>query len=67
MRAQIAALLVPLSSVITPFEGDAVNLNNGFKKVENYGVMSGKQGNEIPMLAYIIMVKGSVGVIVRCI
>lgn len=48
-----AALSVPLSSVITPFE-------QWLKEVEKYAVMSGKSNHQIPLLAYITS-KGSVG------
>lgn len=60
VKAITAALSVPLSSVITPFEGDAQKFKQWIKEVEKYSVMSGKQGHEIPMLAYITS-KGSVG------
>lgn len=60
VKAMTAALSVPLSSVITPFEGDSKKFKQWVKEVEKYGLMSGKQAHEIPMLAYITS-KGSVG------
>lgn len=60
VKAMTAAISVPLSSVITPFEGDAKKFKQWIKEVEKYSVMSGKHGHEIPMLAYITS-KGSVG------
>lgn len=60
VKAITAALSVPLSSVITPFEGDASKFKRWIKEIEKYGLLSGKQGHEIPMLAYFTS-KGSVG------
>lgn len=60
VKAITSALTVPLSSVITPFEGDASKYKQWIKEIEKYGLLSGKQGHEIPMLAYITS-KGSVG------
>lgn len=60
LREVTAALSVPLSSVITPFEGDPRKFKQWFKEVEKYALMSGKPEHEIPMLAYVTS-KGSVG------
>lgn len=60
VKAVTAALSVPLSSVITPFEGGPRKFKQWLKEVEKYAVMSGKANHEIPMLAYITS-KGSVG------
>ena len=55
-----AALSIPLSSVVTPFEGDPTKFKQWIKEVEKYALMSGKQNHEIPILAYMTC-KGSVG------
>lgn len=60
MRAVTAALSVPLSSVITPFEGDPRKFKQWLKEVGKYALMSGKPEHEIPMLGYVTS-KGSVG------
>lgn len=60
VKAIAAALSVPLFSVITPFEVDASKFKQWIKEIEKYGVLSGKQGQVIPMLTY-ITIKGSIG------
>lgn len=60
IKAMTAALSIPLSSVVTPFEGDPRKFKQWVKEVEKYALMSGKQNNEVPTLAYMTC-KGSVG------
>jgi hypothetical protein len=60
IKAMTAALSIPLSSVVTPFEGDPTKFKQWIKEVEKYALMSGKQNHEIPILAYMTC-KGSVG------
>lgn len=52
-----------LSSVITLFDGDSREFKQ-LIKVEKYGVLSGKQGHEISMLAYIAC-KSLMGVFIK--
>jgi hypothetical protein len=59
IKAITAALSIPLSSVVTPFEGDPTKFKQWIKEVEKYALMSGKQNHEIPTLAYMTC-KGSV-------
>ena len=60
IKAMTAALSLPLSSVVTPFEGDPRKFKRWVKEVEKYALMSGKQNHEVPTLAYMTC-KGSVG------
>ena len=60
IKAMTAALSIPLSSVVTPFEGDPAKFKQWVKEVEKYALLSGKQNHEIPTLAYMTC-KGSVG------
>lgn len=46
VKALTAALSVPLSFVITPFEGGASKFKRWIKEIEKYGLLSGKQGHE---------------------
>lgn len=52
-----------LSSVITLFDGDPREFKQ-LIKVEKYGVLSGKQGHEISILAYIAC-KSLMGVFIK--
>jgi hypothetical protein len=58
IKAMTAALSIPLSSVVTPFERDPRKFK-WVKEVEKYALISGKQNHEIPTLAYMTC-KGSV-------
>ena len=52
IKTMTAALSIPLSSVVTQYEGDPRKLKQWIKEVEKYALMSGKQNREIPTLAY---------------
>jgi hypothetical protein len=56
IKAMTAALSLPLSLVVTPFEGDPQQ----FKRWVICPILSGKQNHEAPILAYKTC-KGSVG------
>ena len=60
IKAMTAALSIPLSSVVTQYEGDPRKFKQWIKEIEKYALLSGKQNHEIPTLAYMTC-KGSVG------
>jgi hypothetical protein len=60
LKAMTATLSIPLSSVVTPFEGNPRTFKQWVKEMEKkYALMSGKHNHEVPTLAYMTC-KGSV-------